>query len=100
MQLLLYNARNYTSIHRSLKLSDITAVGNNNLIMGSYHIAHNCKIRNNIIFANNTLLAGHVVVEDYAHTAGAIVVHQFCHVGSFSFIGGGSVIAQESLCCC
>ncbi|KAK6941406.1 hypothetical protein RJ641_026783, partial [Dillenia turbinata] len=29
---------------------------NNNLIMGSCHIAHDCKVRNNIIFANNTLL--------------------------------------------
>ncbi|RXH78859.1 hypothetical protein DVH24_002377 [Malus domestica] len=86
---------NYTSIHRSSKSSDITVVGNNNLIMGSCHIAHDCKIENNINFANNTLLEGHVVVEDYAHTAGAIVVHQFFHVGSFSFIGGGSVIAQD-----
>lgn len=31
--------------------------------MGSCHIAHDCKVGNNIIFANNTLLAGHVVVE-------------------------------------
>ncbi|KAL6274516.1 hypothetical protein ACE6H2_025208 [Prunus campanulata] len=87
--------REHTSIHRSSKSSDTTVIGNNNLIMGSCHIAHDCKIGNNIIFANNTLLAGHVVVEDYAHTAGAVVVHQFCHVGSFSFIGGGSVIAQD-----
>ncbi|KAM1313125.1 hypothetical protein ACFX2F_017193 [Malus domestica] len=63
--------------------------------MGSCHIAHDCKIGNNIIFVNNTLLAGHVVEENYAHTAGAVVVHQFCHVGSFSFISGGSVIAQD-----
>ncbi|TQD87618.1 hypothetical protein C1H46_026817 [Malus baccata] len=55
--------REHTSIHRSSKSSDITAIGNNNLIMGSCHIAHDCKIGNNIIFANNTLLAGHVVVE-------------------------------------
>ncbi|ONH97822.1 hypothetical protein PRUPE_7G212400 [Prunus persica] len=87
--------REHTSIHRSSKSSDTTVIGNNNLIMGSCHIAHDCKIGNSIIFANNTLLAGHVVVEDYAHTAGAVVVHQFCHVGSFSFIGGGSVIAQD-----
>lgn len=39
------------------------AIGDNNLIMGSCHIAHDCKIGNNNIFANNTLLAGHVVVE-------------------------------------
>ncbi|KAK8291814.1 hypothetical protein V6Z12_D06G082600 [Gossypium hirsutum] len=70
-------------------------IGDNNLIMGSCHIAHDCKIGNNNIFANTTLLAGHVIVEDYVHTGGATVVHQFCYIGSFSFIGGGSVVSQD-----
>lgn len=90
--------------------------------MGSCHIAHDCKVGDHNIFANNTLLAGHVVVEvsalaihlsfgyfggntfycevvelawiqDYVHTAGASVVHQFCHIGSFAFVGGGSVVS-------
>ncbi|KAF2285152.1 hypothetical protein GH714_038857 [Hevea brasiliensis] len=87
--------REHASIHRSSKSSDRTIIGNNNLIMGSCHIAHDCNIGNNNIFANDTLLAGHVIVEDYTHTAGAIVVHQFCHIGSFSFIGGGSVVSQD-----
>ncbi|XP_065850342.1 probable acyl-[acyl-carrier-protein]--UDP-N-acetylglucosamine O-acyltransferase, mitochondrial isoform X2 [Euphorbia lathyris] len=87
--------REHTSIHRSSKPGDKTIIGDNNLIMGSCHIAHDCNIGNNNIFANSTLLAGHVIVEDYVHTAGAIVVHQFCHIGSFSFIGGGSVVSQD-----
>ncbi|KAL6974526.1 acyl-[acyl-carrier-protein]--UDP-N-acetylglucosamine O-acyltransferase [Sarracenia purpurea var. burkii] len=77
-----------------MALSD-QVIGDNNLIMGGCHIAHDCEVGNNNIFANNTLLAGHVVVGDYAHTAGAIVIHQFCHVGSFSFIAGGSVVSQD-----
>ncbi|XP_028790867.1 probable acyl-[acyl-carrier-protein]--UDP-N-acetylglucosamine O-acyltransferase, mitochondrial isoform X3 [Neltuma alba] len=87
--------REHTSIHRSSKSTDATVIGDNNLIMGSCHIAHDCKIGNDNIFANNTLLAGHVVVEDYVHTAGAVVVHQFCHLGSYSFLGGGSVVSQD-----
>ncbi|KAL6845063.1 hypothetical protein ACP4OV_024558 [Aristida adscensionis] len=87
--------REYCSIHRSSKSCDRTVIGDNNLIMGSCHIAHDCKIGNNNIFANNTLFAGHVVVEDCTHTAGAVVVHQFCHIGSYSFLGGGSVVAQD-----
>ncbi|XP_068648485.1 probable acyl-[acyl-carrier-protein]--UDP-N-acetylglucosamine O-acyltransferase, mitochondrial isoform X2 [Aristolochia californica] len=87
--------REHTSIHRSSKSCDKTVIGNNNLIMGSCHIAHDCKVGSNNIFANNTLLAGHVVVEDFTRTAGAIVVHQFSHLGSFSFIGGGSVVSQD-----
>ncbi|CAN1191457.1 Probable acyl-[acyl-carrier-protein]--UDP-N-acetylglucosamine O-acyltransferase, mitochondrial [Linum perenne] len=70
-------------------------IGDNNMIMGSCHIAHDCNIGNHNILANNTLLAGYVVVEDYAHTASAVVVHQFCHIGSFSFLGGGSVVSQD-----
>lgn len=87
--------REHSSIHRSSKSSDVTAISDNNLIMGSCHIAHDCKIGNNNIFANNTLLAGHVVVEDYVHTAGATAVHQFCHVGSFSFVAAGSMVSQD-----
>ncbi|XP_047338985.1 probable acyl-[acyl-carrier-protein]--UDP-N-acetylglucosamine O-acyltransferase, mitochondrial [Impatiens glandulifera] len=87
--------REHASIHRSSKPTEKTVIGDNNFIMGSCHIAHDCKIGNNNIFANNTLLAGHVVVEDYTHTAGATVVHQFCNIGSFSFIGGGSVVSQD-----
>ncbi|KAK2398083.1 acyl-[acyl-carrier-protein]--UDP-N-acetylglucosamine O-acyltransferase [Trifolium repens] len=87
--------REHTSIHRSSKSTDRTVIGDGNLIMGACHIAHDCKIGNNNIFANSTLLAGHVEVEDYVHTAGATVIHQFCHLGSFSFLGGGSVVSQD-----
>ncbi|KAL5698391.1 acyl-[acyl-carrier-protein]--UDP-N-acetylglucosamine O-acyltransferase [Ranunculus cassubicifolius] len=87
--------REFTSVHRSSKSSDRTVIGNNNLVMGSCHIAHDCKVGNNNIFANGTIFAGHVVVEDFAHTAGAIVVHQFCHIGSYAFLGGGSVVALD-----
>ncbi|KAK6139603.1 hypothetical protein DH2020_026651 [Rehmannia glutinosa] len=87
--------REYASVHRSSHPNERTILGDNNLIMGSCHIAHDCKVGDNNIFANNTLLAGHVIVEDYTHTSGATVVHQFCHIGSFSFIGGGSVVSQD-----
>lgn len=45
------------------RIKNNQVIGDNNLIMGSCHIAHDCKIGNYNIFANNTLLAGHVVVE-------------------------------------
>lgn len=47
----------------SLTSMNNQVIGDSNLIMGSCHIAHDCKIGNNNIFANNTLLAGHVIVE-------------------------------------
>ncbi|XP_051131660.1 probable acyl-[acyl-carrier-protein]--UDP-N-acetylglucosamine O-acyltransferase, mitochondrial isoform X2 [Andrographis paniculata] len=87
--------REFASIHRSSQPDDRTVIGDNNLIMGCCHIAHDCKVGHNNILANNTLLAGHVTVEDYVHTGGGSFVHQFCHLGSFSFIGGGSVVTQD-----
>ena len=41
-----------------------TIIGNNCLFMISSHIAHDCKIGNNVIIANNVPLGGHVTIED------------------------------------
>ncbi|KAJ4953047.1 hypothetical protein NE237_029879 [Protea cynaroides] len=46
---LVYSHREYTSIHGSSKSSERTVVSYSNLIMGSYHIAHDCKVGNNNI---------------------------------------------------
>ncbi|KAF9615074.1 hypothetical protein IFM89_021645 [Coptis chinensis] len=68
--------REFTSIHRSSNSSDITVIGDNNLLMGSCHIAHDCKVGHNNIFANSTLFAGHVVVEEQSsELANFQVVH-------------------------
>ena len=41
-----------------------TIIGNNCLFMISSHVAHDCKIGNNVIIANNVPLGGHVTIED------------------------------------
>ena len=41
----------------------VQVVGDNNLIMGSCHIAHDCKLGNQNILANGTLVGGHVIIE-------------------------------------
>ncbi len=38
-------------------------IGDDNLIMGSCHIAHDCRLGNHNILANGTLLGGHVMVK-------------------------------------
>ncbi|KAH9300595.1 hypothetical protein KI387_012178, partial [Taxus chinensis] len=87
--------REYASIHRSSKPADETVIGDNNLVMGSCHIAHDCKVGNRNIFANGTNLGGHVVVENYVHTGGAAGVHQFCHIGSHAFVAAGALVVQD-----
>ncbi|CAM6118831.1 unnamed protein product [Calypogeia fissa] len=87
--------REFASVHRSSKPDDNTVVGNDNLIMGSCHVAHDCKIGNGNILANGTLLGGHVVVEDLVHTSGGVAVHQFCHIDSYAFLAGGSMVDRD-----
>lgn len=61
----------------SLTSMNNQVIGDNNLIMGSCHIAHDCKIGNNNIFANNTLLAGHVIVE--VSPSFTVCYRKFCY---------------------
>ena len=42
----------------------LTSVGDDNLFMMSTHVAHDCRIGNQVIMANNATLGGHCVVED------------------------------------
>jgi len=50
-------------------------IGDNNLIMGSCHIAHDCKLGNHNILANGTLIGGHVILEVYLSTSLPEVMH-------------------------
>ena len=65
-----------------------TVVGDNNLIMAYVHIAHDCKLKNNIVIANASQLAGHVEVEDGARISGLAAIHHFVRIGACSFVAG------------
>lgn len=89
--------REYSTIHRATDPVRNTIVGNDNYFMGYVHIAHDCKLANNIIIANFTPLAGFVEVEDRAFISGGASVHQFCRIGTMSMTGGGAVVNQDVL---
>ena len=65
-----------------------TVVGSNNLIMAYVHIAHDCRLKNNIVIANGAQLAGHVQVEDGARISGLAAIHHFVRIGACSFVAG------------
>ena len=65
----------------------ITTVGNNCLFMISSHIAHDCKIGNNIVIANNVPIGGHGIIEDDVIIGGNAAVHQFTRIGKMAMIG-------------
>ncbi len=72
-----------------------TIIGNDNWIMACVHIAHDCKLGDNIIMANNASLAGHVTVGNFAILSGYTLIHQFCIVGEHSFTSFASHVNQS-----
>lgn len=87
--------REFVTVNRGTASKGKTTVGNNCLIMAYVHIAHDCKVGNNIILGNNTQLAGEVIVDDWAIISGMTGIHQFCRIGSHVMIGGGSLVRKD-----
>lgn len=79
----------------TLKEDGSTVIGDNNLIMATVHIAHDCKLENNIIIANACGIAGHVRIGENAFIGAMSGIHQFVHIGEHSMLGGGSAITQD-----
>jgi UDP-N-acetylglucosamine acyltransferase len=72
-----------------------TVVGDNNLFLAYSHVAHDCRLGNNIILSNNVMLAGHVKIGDRAILGGGCAVHQFTRIGRQAFIGGLSAVSYD-----
>ncbi len=72
-----------------------TIVGNNCLLMISSHVAHDCKIGNNVVIANNVPLGGHVTIEDSVVIGGNSAVHQFTRIGRLAMIGGMTGVIKD-----
>ena len=88
--------REYVTIHRGTIQDDgVTRIGNDNLLMVSTHVAHDCIIGDHVIMSNGASLAGHVHVQDYAILGGFTLVHQYCTVGAHCFSGMGSGISKD-----
>ncbi len=88
--------REFVTIHRGTVFGGgVTKIGDNNFLMAYSHIAHDCKIGNNVVMANNASLAGHIEVDDNATIGGLVGVHQFVRIGKFAFVGGKSAVGKD-----
>jgi len=75
----------------------VTRIGSDCLLMTGVHIGHDSQVGSHCILANCATLAGHVIIEDYATVGAFCPVHQHCIVGTYSFIGGGTIVTQDVL---
>ena len=93
-----YNTiREGVTINRATEKEDgVTSIGDHNYLMACSHVAHDCKLDNQIIIANGTLLGGHVHVQDYASLSGGVVVHHYATIGAYSFVAGLSRVLHDA----
>jgi len=80
--------REHYTISRGTQPESVTEIGDENYIMTSGHIAHNCRIGNRTVIASCALVSGYVEVEDQAFISGGVAIHQFSKIGRLAMIGG------------
>jgi UDP-N-acetylglucosamine acyltransferase len=87
--------RECVTINRGTKDKFTTAIGANCLLMAYTHVAHDCKVGDNVILANGVQMGGHVTVEDNARIGGLCAIHQFVQIGRHVMIEGGSMVSKD-----
>jgi UDP-N-acetylglucosamine acyltransferase len=87
--------REGASVHRGTQADSETIVGRNCFIMSNAHVAHNCRVGDDVKMANVALLAGHVTVGNGAFISSNSGVHQFARIGELAMIGGHSKITMD-----
>jgi len=88
--------REHYTISRGTEPESATEIGDQNYIMTSGHIAHNCKIGNGTVISSCALVAGYVEVEDQAFISGGVVVHQYSKIGRLAMIGGNTRVNSDA----
>lgn len=87
--------REHFTISRGTQPESETRIGNENYIMTSGHIAHNCKLGDNIVIASCALVAGYVEIEDQAFISGGVVIHQYSRIGRLAMVGGNTRVNSD-----
>ena len=88
--------REGVTVHRGTgKGGGVTRIGNRNLLMAYSHVAHDCKLGDDIVCANNVGLCGHVTIDDFALLGGYAGVNQFLHIGAHSMVGGMTHVIND-----
>ncbi len=88
--------REYVTINPGTESGgSVTKIGDNCLFMIASHVAHDCKIGNNVVIANNVPLGGHVTIEDSVVIGGNSAVQQFTRIGRLAMIGGMTGVLKD-----
>ncbi|MCU1339998.1 MAG: acyl-[acyl-carrier-protein]--UDP-N-acetylglucosamine O-acyltransferase [Bryobacterales bacterium] len=87
--------REHYTISRGTAPESETVIGDENYVMTSGHIAHNCRIGNRAVIASSALVAGYVDIDDQAFISGGVVIHQYSRIGRLAMVGGNTRVNSD-----
>jgi UDP-N-acetylglucosamine acyltransferase len=87
--------REFSQVHRSMKVEGATLIGSDGYYMANSHVAHDNRIGDHVVLCNNVMLGGHVLIQDRVFVAGGAGMQQFVRLGELCFVGGNAGIAQD-----
>jgi UDP-N-acetylglucosamine acyltransferase len=73
----------------------VTRIGDGCLFMVSSHVAHDCRVGNQVILANGAALGGHVDASDHAIVGGLAGVHQYVRIGESALCAAGAMVSMD-----
>ena len=88
--------REFTTVHCATSESQMTALGDRNLILAYSHVAHECTIGSHLVMSSHSALGGHVEVGDHVNVGWGVGVHQFCRIGDYAMIGAASKVVKDA----
>jgi UDP-N-acetylglucosamine acyltransferase len=87
--------REYVTIHRATGDGNATRIGDDNLLMASTHLGHNCEVGNLVTLSTLSGMSGHTIIEDRAIIGGMVGSHQRVRVGRLAMVSGFSKMSQD-----
>ncbi len=82
--------REGVSVHRGTGAETETVVGKRCFLMATAHVAHNCRVGDDVKMANCASLGGHVRVGNGAFISAGALAHQFVRIGELAIVGGNA----------
>ena len=87
--------REYVTIHRATGEGNDTRVGDDNMLMASTHLGHNCQVGSRVMLSTLSGMSGHTVIEDQVVIGGMVGSHQRVRVGRLAMVSGYSKLSQD-----
>jgi UDP-N-acetylglucosamine acyltransferase len=87
--------REYVTIHRATTPDGWTEIGRDCLIMAMSHVAHDCRLADNVIVINYAGITGHCVIDERATVGGLTGIIPFTRMGAYAYLGGCAKLVAD-----